>query len=125
MGQRLSVNKAIIIGTIWVNGPVVTLLLGPMLLFTVYRSDQGPLAEAGIWIRVVVVSVCLLAAWLWWAMTIPKWRLWAYESVGVDHIPQLKMQAIAAGLTWPAHSWLTRHEIKSKAHASRERELEA
>jgi len=65
---------------------------------------------------------CFVAAWLWWSVQVPKWRLWAYERV--DDIPELKRRAIEAQLIWPDGSIFSRTEIKSVAHAARERELE-
>lgn len=61
-------------------------------------------------------------AWLWWSVMVPRWRLWAYERV--DDIAELKRAAVAVGLIWPDGWILERTEIKSKAHAARERELE-
>ena len=63
-----------------------------------------------------------LLAWVWWSLAVPKWRLWAYERVA--DIAELKARAVTAGLTWPDGNIFTRTEIKSRAHAQRERELE-
>jgi len=71
---------------------------------------------------IVLFCGCFVAAWLWWSVQVPKWRLWAYERV--DDIPELKRRAIEAQLIWPDGSIFSRTEIKSVAHAARERELE-
>jgi hypothetical protein len=63
-----------------------------------------------------------VSAWLWWSVSIPKWRLWAYEHV-VD-LGKLKQSAVEVGLTWPDGNFFERTEIKSTKHAAREKKLE-
>ena len=70
----------------------------------------------------VLVSFSFVSAWFWWSVAAPKWRLWAYEHV--DDITELKRRALRAKLIWPDTSIFARTEIKSAAHATRERELE-
>src|SRR5678816_2102572 len=63
-----------------------------------------------------------MVAWRWWAIAVPKWRLWAYERV--TDIQRLKRYAVIVGLTWPDGHPFEKTEIKSEAHAQAERDLE-
>lgn len=121
MTSHISVGKVIWIGLLVVNGPVFLLMFGPPATF-VYLQDHGFITKSHDWIGMVLFLCGVAVAWLWWSLSIPKWRLWAYERV-VD-IAQLKRSAVNAGLTWPDGSIFSKTEIKSSAHALREQELE-
>lgn len=128
--QRISIGYAITIGLVWVNGPVMLLLIG--LPLTVYKGIQivlqvlaVPSHVANAAVPVVILSsfaIGFVAAWTWWSITVPKWRLWAYERV--DDIPKLKEQAVAVGLTWPDGHVFENTEIKTEEQRRRERELD-
>jgi len=108
-------NKAILIGTLIVNIPVLSLLIGPLYILLYFNPDPGLFGAAAFF------GGCV-TAWLWWSITIPKWRLWAYSRV--SNIKKLKEKAIRAGLTWPDGSVFSRTEIKTSAHAAKEMEYE-
>ena len=117
MKGTVSVKRAVMIGRLWVNGPVFLLIVGP-IAWTLAAPDDSALERTGFYL----CGAGWLLAWVWWSFAVPKWRLWAYDRV-ID-ITELKRSAISAGLTWPDGSIFARTEIKSKAHAQRERELE-
>jgi hypothetical protein len=99
----ITVDRAIWTGLAVVNGPVALLLGGPG--YAVFRLvGNGPLVAFAM-----IAGFAL--AWLWWSLSVPRWRLWAYERV--TDIPRLKARAIEAGLTWPDGSVFGRTEIKS------------
>jgi ABC-type transport system involved in Fe-S cluster assembly fused permease/ATPase subunit len=122
--QHVTLDEAISRGTRVVNVPVWLLLATPVVVLVIARKyfhmgmENGRFALA----LFVLVVVCFVSAWLWWSIAIPRWRLWAYERV--EDIPELKRRAVAAMLIWPDGSIFSRTEIKSAAHAQRERELE-
>jgi hypothetical protein len=124
MTERISVAKAIMRGLVVVNGPVLPLTLAPMLVLapfmSVIETAVGQRAAITIFLSSIVAGG--LIAWRWWAIAVPKWRLWAYERV--TDIPTLKRWAVRVGLTWPDGHPFENTEIKSNAHAARERELE-
>jgi hypothetical protein len=124
MPHKLSVNRAIALGLLVVNGPVLPVLIAPMVLLTPYMSSIEHAFGLGIAIVVFFGSLIFgtAVAWLWWSVTLPKWRLWAYERV--DDIPRLKDRAVRVGLTWPDGHIFAKTEIKSAAHAEREKALE-
>jgi hypothetical protein len=121
----VTIDQAINRGTLVVNGPVWLLLATPAIALVLARDYLHFDVNGRVFgIAVLALFVlCFVAAWLWWSVQVPKWRLWAYERV--DDIPELKRRAIGAGLTWPDDSIFSRTEIKSAAHAARERELES
>ena len=117
----LSVDRAVTIGLLWVNGPVFLLMFGPMAGFLI--ADGVGLVRPHLqWLGACAFVAGWLLAWLWWSVTVPKWRLWAYERV--IEIVDLKRAAVASKLTWPDGSIFERTEIKSRQHRQREREFE-
>jgi hypothetical protein len=117
----VSVDRAVTIGLLWVNGPVFLLMFGPLAAFVV--ADRAGLVRPQLqWLGAGAFGVGWLLAWLWWSLTVPKWRLWAYERV-ID-IVELKRAAVAATLIWPDGSIFERTEIKSRAHRQLERMYE-
>ena len=111
--RPMSNAKAIAIGSLVVNGPVLLLLCAPVVIYTV--------APRFAWV-VFIYPIFLACAWLWWSLTVPLWRIWAYERVASAQ--ELKRQAVAANLTWPSGSLFERTEIKSAAVRYREKQLE-
>ncbi|WP_018413262.1 hypothetical protein [Methyloversatilis thermotolerans] len=117
----ISVSRAIWLGTLWVNLPVLALLCAPLWLFG-QLFDRGLLPDHSKWMVLPVFAASFVLAWLWWAVMVPRWRLWAYRRV--RDIAALKARAVSAGLTWPDGHFFSRSEIKSRRHAELERELE-
>jgi hypothetical protein len=124
--QGFSVWKAIGAGLLWVNLPVIAIICGASAVpaLVMYRPDDAHALypDSVVWLVVSGLAAGFVIAWLWWSVMVPRWRLWAYERV--DDIATLKQWAVAVGLTWPDGWIFERTEIKSKAHAARERELE-
>jgi hypothetical protein len=126
--QGLSVWKAIGAGLLWINLPVLVIICGapivPALVLVMYRPDDAAALDPDsvVWLVVSGLAAGFVIAWLWWSVMVPRWRLWAYERV--DDIAKLKRVAVAVGLIWPDGWIFERTEIKSKAHAARERALE-
>jgi hypothetical protein len=122
--ETVTVDQAIARGSRIVNWPVRAALIAPALLYFLGRRPlESVLGEHTFGLIVFAFfAACFVAAWLWWSVQVPKWRLWAYERVA--DIPELKRKAILVGLTWPDGSIFARTEIKSSQHAALERELE-
>jgi hypothetical protein len=100
----LTTTWAVAIGTLVVNVPVFGLLFGPAVA-------AGALGhEASLpW----VLPFSLLAAWGWWSLAVPRWRLWAYARVASTG--ELRQKAETAGLVWPRGSLFERTEIRTSA----------
>jgi hypothetical protein len=100
-------------GTIVVNVPVFALLFGPAVAASKLGHDNWLL-----W----VLPLSLAAAWARWSLSVPRWRLWAYERV--SSTSELREKAIAAGLVWPQGSFFERTELKSPEQRRRQEQLE-
>ncbi len=119
--KKISVTQAIVAGTFFVNGPVMVLIMAPLLLIGQLVS-HGIITPSQKWLVVPAFLCGIGAAWLWWSLTIMRWRIWAFERVA--DIPALKEAAVLVGLTWPQGHVYERTEIKSKAQAQKERQLD-
>ena len=111
--EPISITKAISIGLLVVNGPVLLLLFGPVIAIALKPAWSELLAG---------YPILWLMAWLWWSLSIPRWRLWAYRHV--EHVQALKRAAVSSGLTWPDGWIFEKTEIKSSAHAQLEKAYE-
>jgi hypothetical protein len=121
MSKHVSISKAIWLGWLVVNGPVLLLSCGPFFVFD-YLIKSGVISRSYNWAGFLIITLDFVLAWLWWSLSVPKWRLWAYQRV--DDIATLKDRAVAVRLTWPDNHFFSRTEIKSRSHALRERQLD-
>ena len=130
MSERITVRQALRRGFFWVNGPVLLIMFIPFALFvavfkwTAYlQSHLSPEAFSALnMVCLVFAPLGLPAAWLWWSVTIPKWKLWAYNRV--DDLWALKIAAVRAGLIWPDGNIFAKTEICSKSVRQQIRILE-
>ncbi len=121
MSERITIRQALRRGLFWVNGPVLLIMLipfAPLVAASKWAAYlQGHLSpETVSAVNMACLVFALLgfpAAWLWWSVTIPKWKLWAYSRV--DDLWALKIAAIRAGLIWPDGNIFAKTEICSKA----------
>jgi hypothetical protein len=129
--EPISNSRAIWIGTLWVNIPVMAIMFGGWGLPFVVVSFVAPYMPPMIspYVLVPLVGIWVVApfvlAWTWWSFNVPKWRIWALERV--DDWPSLERSAILAGLIWDEDTLLgrifARTEIWSAADQEREAEL--
>jgi hypothetical protein len=118
----VTTSKAIAVGLVIVNGPVLLLLLGPLFVFAHLR-DIALVPQSQNWLGLPALLGGFVLAWLWWSLSVPRWRLWAYSRV--SDIAELKAHAVSVGLTWPDGHVFERTEIKTSAHANEELQLES
>src|SRR5881394_2390721 len=109
MNTQVSVRRAIWVGLAVVNGPVLSLLCAPLAVFSALVS-RGAVDRECNWVGLPVLIASFLLAWLWWSVSVPRWRLWAYQRV--QEIAQLKQRAVAVGLTWPDDHPFAKTELK-------------
>lgn len=102
------------------NGPVLALLVAPMLAIGTLVSE-GMLTPSDKWLVVPGFLLGLLSAWCWWSWSVPRWRVWAWERV--EDKGDLTRAAVEAGLVWPDGHLFSRTEFKSEGLKKREREL--
>jgi len=108
----MSPSRAVLIGQIVVNGPVFLLLFGPATVTWWFAGEPKYFESRGSLVVAAVAVGGFCAAWLWWSLSVPKWRVWAYERV--SDLAQLKLLAVQGGLTWPDGWIFEKTEIKSK-----------
>jgi hypothetical protein len=103
----LGVGRAILIGEMVVNVPVLGLMLLTILfLGPVIQGwlEGGATKGIGFLTLLVVMMLAVGVGWLWWAIAMPRWRVWALERVADPRL--LYGAAISAQLMWPPHGWL-------------------
>lgn len=122
--QRMPIWWAITVGLVWVNLPIIPLMLAPMyawLLGLVFLLPEGSRwsgrldPDAGLFGVAIVFGalvIGLVLAWSWWSWNVPKWRLWAYQRV--DDIEKLKKAAVAVGIIWRDGHVFEKTEIRSE-----------
>ena len=97
----LPVWRALIVGWLLVNIPVIIIMLGILLL--------GIVIEPKVWWLFLAIGFVL--GWTWWSVTIARWRKWALtRGAPAD---RLQKWAVAVGLTWPKGSVLEEPEIRN------------
>jgi len=84
----MSIGRAILIGHLVVNGPVLGLLAAGAVLGRALAGNLG----LGLFGGAVV-------AWLWWSLAVPRWRAWALAR-GAD-AAELQRVGAVTGLVWP------------------------
>lgn len=127
--ESVSNSRAIWIGTLWINIPVMAIMFGGWgLEFVIVRFAAPYMPQVispyvlipllGIWIAAPWVL-----AWTWWSFNVPKWRIWALERV--DDWPSLEQSAIGAGLIWNENSSFGRICARTEIWSAADREREA
>ncbi|MGH6882354.1 hypothetical protein [Hypericibacter sp.] len=121
---QLTVGKVILAGVFGVVVPTMALIT--TAIFILSDLVGFTLGEMPGTIFYICLFLAVALGWLWWSISVPRWRLWALERA--DDWPRVKWWAVATGIVWTDKtSWgrlMGRTEIKSADHAKRERELE-
>jgi hypothetical protein len=101
-GKVLGVGRAILIGEMVVNIPALGLMLltiwfaGPVIQGWI---EGGASKGVGFPTLVVAMALALGVGWMWCAIVMPRWRVWALERVSDPRL--LYGAAISAQLMWP------------------------
>lgn len=107
MYETVTVEQAIKRGNRMMNIPVMLILFGPVLL-SVYLYAEFKFPG---WIIAIVGVAGFVAAWLYWAIMITRWRIWAFENV--RNVQDLKKKAIAAKIISEDGSFSEKTEIRT------------
>ena len=97
----IGIARAIIAGTIVVNGPVAVCIFGSMLLGNLLWGPVG--AVGGLVLGAAV-------GWIWWAFMVPRWRAWAVPRV--TNPAKLHLWAVGFGIEWPKGSVFEKTEFR-------------
>ena len=92
--KNLSSKKAVLIGHMLINVPILLLTIIYFLLFS-FLVNKGLLTF-------VTQFLLFVFSWLWWSTLVPHWEKWAYAHV--DDKQKLKRLAIRTGLIWSENS---------------------
>jgi hypothetical protein len=124
----VSNGRAILIGTAWINVPVMVLIFGgwaglglTAAALAAFRDTQSPAVP--IVAVILATTIPFVAAWLWWSLNVPKWRMWALERT--SDWPSLQQAAIAAGLIWDERKPMGRLFARSEIWSAHDRKREA
>jgi len=99
--QNLTPIRAVVIGQLVVNVPVLTIII---LGFVIGRIWLSPAAA------ILFFPVGIALAWLWWSATVPRWREWA-RIQGAD-VQETQRIAQMTGLVWPKGSVFEKTEFR-------------
>ncbi len=114
MNSITTVSRAIWLGILVVNVPVLCLICGPLLVFG-QVIESGNISRSYNWLGFLIFVGGFVLGWLWWAVSVPLWRRWAYRCV--NDIESLKSRAIAYGLIWPDGHFFEKTEIDFSSSA--------
>lgn len=107
------VQKAVKVGQIFINVPVITIMFGfPILIWILIGSTTGLMIKTIAVLTSFVVGIGL--GWLWWSVFITKWRLWAFSYVNKNDWIKLKKKAVEKSLTWEDGHKFERTEFRNK-----------
>lgn len=122
--SALGVGRAVLIGELVVNVPALGLMLLTIFLLGPFIQGwlEGGMTNGLKFSTLAIVMVLAVGVgWMWWAITMPRWRVWALERVAEPRL--LYGAAISAQLMWPPHgrlAFLSRTEWKTARLCLRE-----
>jgi hypothetical protein len=124
----VSANKLTLIGMLWVNVPVIAIFaLGAAGFIWLFPVSAHSPPNAAVGAAPVVGPIWLLGtfvlAWLWWSVTVVKWRLWALART--DNWQRLEAKAIEDGLIWNQNTLCGRLFGRTEIWSRKDREREA
>lgn len=114
MNKSISVDQAIRRGHILITGPSLILLVLPALSLYLLKVDL-------VWVVLAAIAG-LVFSFLFWGLTITKWKIWAYTNVRNVH--ELKEKAIELLLIYPEESSFNAFELATKADKEKLQQLE-
>jgi hypothetical protein len=113
-GSALTPHRAVLIGQLVVNLPVVCVIgLGFFLAYLLKGPAWAPLG----------LFVGIIPAWLWWSFMVPRWREWAKRQ-GADEI-ETQLIGERSGLVWPQGSIFEKTEFHSRKRTAVESNVKA
>jgi hypothetical protein len=116
--QKISVEKAISKGQLWVNLPVMIVMFGMMIVSSLLISSK----IIPLYIGIIMFISAFVFAWLTWSILITKWRIWAFSNV--EDLIELHEQAVEAKLIWEQGSFFEKTEIRNTREKAIIEELE-
>jgi hypothetical protein len=100
---RMSARKAVWVGVILLNGPLLPLMVGPLFIGQWLLARTVPVAS----VTLLVLGFAL--AWSRWSAGVTLWRGWAVRR-GVDP-GELQYRGQGASLLWPRGHFFEKTEL--------------
>lgn len=75
-----------------------------------------------IWVSLVFMVLAFVLSWLYWALNVANWKIWAYQNVRNVH--ELKKKAIEDKLIYEDYSISSKFEIVTKNQKEKLKQLE-
>ena len=122
----MSPGRARLTGLFWINIPVMFIMFGGWSLPLLAARHLGS-ASIGSWgAGAAVVAWALLpliAAWTWWSVNVPRWRIWALKHC--NDWTTLERGAISDGLIWDESTFLGKIFARTEFWTASQRACEA
>ena len=112
MKKNPSNLQLILVGHLYVNVPVLLLLLGIPVLAWKLSAGLNNLGYQFI-IAAFGMLIGFKLAWIWWSVFITKWRINAFSAADEDNWISLKKMAVKTGLIWPEGYDFEKTELRS------------
>lgn len=109
MEETVTVDEALKKGHQMVNYPAMLFMFGPLSV-CFYLGIEEILPS---WIFPVGFIISFGLSWLYWSITITKWRLWAFANVRNVH--ELKKRAVQEKIIGADDSLFTKTEIRTSS----------
>lgn len=98
-----TVRNTVLVGKVMVNGPVLPLMLGPLMIMQTWFNLTPPVPQF------IALGGGFIAAWLWWSVTVYHWRRWAQKR-GMSPA-EVQWHGQSANLLWPQGTLLLTYRM--------------
>lgn len=95
-------SRIVLVGRVLVNGPVLPLMLGPVLIMQTWFTIEPPQPQF------LALAGGFALAWTWWSLAVWRWRSWA-KARGMTP-DEVQLHGEAARLLWPRGHFFERTE---------------
>lgn len=115
----MSFKNKIIIGWVWINIPVSVLMYGLLYsLFELLSLFENLMEKIDLlpflFIVFAMIFISFIVGWLWWSITVVKWKIWAFSDLEYEDAMELSQKAISSMLIWPPGHGFNKTEIWTK-----------
>jgi hypothetical protein len=98
------------VGFIWVNGPIIPLLVLPLFLYQYLNQSISTPPLMGF----ILLLFGFLFGWVWWSVNVSLWRVWALAR-GI-HPEEVQWRGEDANILWKKGTFLEKTELANILH---------
>jgi hypothetical protein len=117
--SKISVEKAVNKGQLWVNLPVFVVMMSTMGMSIYLMSISSDVFFLG---GIILFILAFVLPWLTWSFLITKWRIWAFSNV--SNLTKLHKEAVISKLIWERGSIFEKTEIRNSKERALIKEFE-